>query len=222
MQETKQGRPYDSTNRRAQALLTKERILVQARRLFIENGFAATSIADVAAAAGVSAPTVFSAFGSKVNLLKEAAETAMVGDAQPIPMASRPEMGYVRSGRTAEEILDRFADLAAERVGEIYPIYSVIYRNTDGFAEIAALAEEFDAQRLLAAAAMARTLSSRLGNIDSERQARITDCLWTAMSLSQYEALVIKRGWSIAAYRDWLLAAFKIGLELPVTASRQL
>ena len=59
----------------------------------------------MAAAAQVSSPTVFSAFGSKVNLLKEAAETTIVGDARPIPMAERAEMQHVRDGKTAEDVL---------------------------------------------------------------------------------------------------------------------
>ncbi len=51
---------------------------------------------------------MFSAFGSKVNLLKEAAETTIVGDGRPVPMAERDEMRHVHAGATTDEVLDRF------------------------------------------------------------------------------------------------------------------
>ncbi len=116
-----QGRSYDSSNRRAQALLTRERILAQARRLFIERGFAAhVHRRRGPGRAGVGADGV-RAFGSKVNLLKEAAETTIVGDARPVPMAEREEMRHVHAGTTAEEVLDRFAALVAARPGRSTP-----------------------------------------------------------------------------------------------------
>ncbi|HEY5845507.1 MAG TPA: TetR family transcriptional regulator [Microlunatus sp.] len=224
----RQARTYDSSNRRAQALRTRERILDEARRLFIANGFAATSIAAVAAAAQVSSPTVFSAFGSKVNLLKEAAETTIVGDARPIPMAERAEMQHVRDGKTAEDVLRRFAALVAARSGEIYPIYSVIYNNRDGYPEIATLADLLDDQRLTGAKAMAQAVLTRLEpeeRTDEQQLAELRDCLWALMSLAWYEAFVVQRGWSVAAYQAWLSEAMIIPLRrraasTPATSSR--
>ena len=220
MAEARQVRAYDSSNRRAQALVTRERILDEARRLFIGHGFAATSIAAVAAAAQVSPPTVFSAFGSKVNLLKESAETAIVGDAQPIPLAERAEMQHVRDGETAGEVLRRFAALVAARSGEIYPIYSVIYNNRDGYPEIAALADLLDDQRLTGAAAMAQVVLTRLEpdqRTGEQQLAELRDCLWALMSLSWYEAFVVQRGWPVTAYQAWLYQAMIIPLRRRAT-----
>ena len=73
-------RRYDATSRQLQARETRDRVLAVARRLFVERGYAATSIALVAREAGISAPTVFTQFASKVNLLKEAVDTAIAGD----------------------------------------------------------------------------------------------------------------------------------------------
>lgn len=213
-----QGRSYDSSNRRAQALQTRERILTQARRLFIERGFAATSIADVATAARVSTPTVFSAFGTKVNLLKEAAESTIVGDARPVPMAEREAMRHVHAAPTAQEVLDRFAALVAEKAAEIHPIYAVIYSSRDGNPEIAAMADLLDDQRLTGATALARTLLNRLGRDDPELLDEVRDALWVLMSLDWYEAFVIDRGWSPERYRDWLRAAMAIPLASVVSS----
>lgn len=61
-------RSYDSPKRRAQAEETRRAIAVAARELFLERGWAATRVRDVAAAAGVSEPTVFAVYGSKAGL----------------------------------------------------------------------------------------------------------------------------------------------------------
>ncbi len=63
-----EARPYRSPRRKRQAEQTRDAILATARRLFSERGFAATPISDIAAAAGVSVPTVYASVGSKAEL----------------------------------------------------------------------------------------------------------------------------------------------------------
>ena len=48
---------------------TRREILVAARRLFAERGFARTSIADIAGEAGVAPQTIYDRLGSKAGLL---------------------------------------------------------------------------------------------------------------------------------------------------------
>jgi hypothetical protein len=54
---------------------------------------------------------------------KKPQKRRLVGDTDPVPMAQRPEMRYVHAGVTAEEVLDRLAELIAERAGAIHPIF---------------------------------------------------------------------------------------------------
>jgi AcrR family transcriptional regulator len=215
MSRTVQPRSYDSSSRRAQALANRARILEAARALFITNGFAATSVTAIAAAAGVSAPTVFSAFGSKVNLLKEAAETTIVGDVEAVPMAERPEMRHVHAAPTADELLDRLCDLLASRAAAVQPIFAVMYGARDGYPEIAELIDLLDEQRLSGATGLARTLAARLGTDDGDRIAELRDCIWATMSPTWYESFVVKRGWSLEHYRAWVRAALQIPVDHP-------
>ena len=62
-------RSYSSALRNTQALETRRRIRTAARRLFSEQGFTSTTIAEIAAAAGVSAATVYAAFESKAGIV---------------------------------------------------------------------------------------------------------------------------------------------------------
>jgi TetR/AcrR family transcriptional repressor of mexJK operon len=49
---------------------TKTRILEAATTLFLDQGYGSTSLDQIAAAAGVTKPTVYSHFGSKQGLLE--------------------------------------------------------------------------------------------------------------------------------------------------------
>jgi TetR/AcrR family transcriptional regulator, regulator of cefoperazone and chloramphenicol sensitivity len=62
------ARSYDSPTRRAQAEKTRRQIADAARALFVEKGWSGTRVRDVAAAAGVSEPTVYAVYGNKAGL----------------------------------------------------------------------------------------------------------------------------------------------------------
>ncbi|MGZ0147115.1 TetR/AcrR family transcriptional regulator [Kribbella sp. WER1] len=69
-------RRYDSLRRTAQALQTRSEIADAARRLFVSQGWAATTVRDVAREAGVSVPTVYSVYGNKAGLTQALADAA--------------------------------------------------------------------------------------------------------------------------------------------------
>lgn len=208
MSSTEQGRRrYNAEGRRAQARVTRERVLRTARDLFIARGYGATSIAQIADAAGVSAPTVFAGFTSKVNLLKEAVETTLVGDVDPVPLHERPQMRHVHDGATAEEVLQRLAALIADRAPSVYPIFAVVHAAADADPEIARLARTLDEQRLAGATMLATTVLRRMGIDDPDRLAEVRDTIWTFNSPLLYGLLVTQRGWSPQRYGTWVTRA---------------
>jgi AcrR family transcriptional regulator len=68
LNESVNARSYDSPTRRAQADKTRRDIADAARTLFVERGWSGTRVRDVAAAAGVSEPTVYAVYGNKAGL----------------------------------------------------------------------------------------------------------------------------------------------------------
>jgi AcrR family transcriptional regulator len=62
---------YHSERRQEQAAATRQAILDAARTLFVEQGYARTTVADVAAAAHVAVPTVYASVGPKPAILEE-------------------------------------------------------------------------------------------------------------------------------------------------------
>ena len=66
--------PAAASWRQQQAQATRDRIAEAARRLFAEQGYGATSIDAIAAEAGVATRTVYSAFGTKREILSHICE----------------------------------------------------------------------------------------------------------------------------------------------------
>src|SRR5438105_10832712 len=86
----KPKRRYDSVRRREQARQTREAILETARRLFLTNGFAPTTIAAIAQEARVSVDTIYKTFGGKPGLVRAISQHALAGQ-QPIPAEARSD-----------------------------------------------------------------------------------------------------------------------------------
>ncbi len=80
------------------AARSRSRIVAAAIRLFLADGYARTTIAAVAAAAGVSADLVFHLFGSKRELLRAAMDASVGGDDQDVPFLERAEPQAMRHG----------------------------------------------------------------------------------------------------------------------------
>src|SRR2546423_637855 len=83
-------RGYSSPLRAQQAATTRQAVLDAARQLFVAQGYGATTIDQIAARAGVSKPTVFTAVGNKQTLLSTVRDVAMAGDDEKVPVLERP------------------------------------------------------------------------------------------------------------------------------------
>lgn len=80
---------------------TEARVIAAATSLFVDQGYAATTLAQVASAAGVGDRTVYVRFGSKAALLTRAIGVALVGDTAAVSVAARPWAQQSRSLPTA-------------------------------------------------------------------------------------------------------------------------
>src|ERR1700754_18428 len=101
-------RPYSSDLRGAQALRTRTQIVAAAAELFVENGYAATTIEAIAVAAGVSRKTVYTSAGSKAQLISIAYDHAIAGDDEPVPLRDRPTIKALEAEPDAARMLAGF------------------------------------------------------------------------------------------------------------------
>ncbi len=215
-------RAYASPLRHDQARATHRAIVNAAADLFQRNGYAATTIAAIAAAAGVSRKTVFASGGSKFTLLKDAFDWSLVGDDEPISMADREPVQRIIGTTDPAEAVRLWVEMITETATRVAPIGAVLVAAAQVDADAAAMLRTSDGHRLEGARAFVDHLASTGGLRQGLDRAEAADLCWLAMDPGPYRRLVIERGWSPSRYRRWLTAAVSRELlERPDNCARR-
>lgn len=204
VKDEKPTRPYRSAVREESARRTRRAVVGAAAELFIAKGYARTSLADVAAAAGVARPTVFAAFGSKPALLRQVLDEALAGDDEPVPVAQRPWFRPVLEAQTQAGVLDAYAGVCTLIGGRAARIFETVRRAADDAPEVAEVWETLLRNRR----AGAGMVVERVATLGPLRQGsdldRAIDALWMFNDPAHYDALVLRQGWTEDAFRQWL------------------
>ena len=167
------------------------------------SGFAGTTIAEVARAAGVSAPTVYAAFGTKASLLKACIDVAIAGDDEPVAVVDRPLSVWVYDTDDAREVLSRYAVMMGELAVRAAPIYDVLVRAADAEPDLATLLAEMERQRLKAATIVADAVAARGGLPAGRTVEEARDTIWVCNAPELFVTLTRKRRWSTKRYVEW-------------------
>lgn len=204
MDDDPKPRRYDSPRRRLQTAATRREILEAALRLFERRGYAATSMAAIAADAGVAPKTVYLAFQSKRGLLLALWHLLLRGDEEPVPVGERQWFREVVDEPDPERLLRlnaRNSRIVKERAGALLEI---LRGAAPADVELDALwqriqTEFYENQRSIVAQ-LQKNNALRAG-LDVDRGA---DILWTLNHPSVYGLLVGERGWTPDRYEEWL------------------
>ena len=203
-------RRYQSPLREGHASNTRTAIIEAAWRLFAEQGYAATSIDEIAAAARVSRATVFTAVGGKPVLLKAAFDVSIVGDDEPVSLPERASSRAIRAEPDPGFYLDRYAGMATEIGGRVAPIAEAVRGAAGVDADARELWETHLAQRRQGAANVVADLLSKGGRLRPELDAgTAADVVWILNDPGLYHHLVLKRGWSPEKFHQWLASALR-------------
>lgn len=197
-------REYRSPLRSAQALTTARAIVDAATRLFVQDGYGATSIDAIALEAGVSRATIFTAVGSKSVLLKRAYDVALVGDDDPVPLPLRPESMAIRAEPDQRRYLERYAGLVTALGERVAAIYEAVRGAASADREVRPVWDKILAERRIGAAHVVADTQSKgplRHDIDLEAAA---DIVWVLIDPGLFHLLVATRGWSPEQYAGWL------------------
>jgi AcrR family transcriptional regulator len=218
--EVKTKRRYNASHRRAQAEQTQTTILDVARRQFLERGYAATTVAHIAAEAGTSVETVYKAFGGKSGLVRALWERALRGRGT-IPAPERSDL--ISSTETDPvRVLRAWAKFSTELAPEGVPIILLVRGAAATDPDMAALLAEAEAQRRTRMRHNARRLQQRGWLRPGISLARATDILWTYSSAELYDLLVLKSGWPVKRYGEFIANATIAALLLHEMSTDQL
>src|SRR5262245_27545695 len=194
-------RTYNSPRRREQAAATRRQILDAARRLFERQGYAATTMAQIAAEAGVALKTVYLAFETKSGLLQKLWNVTLRGDDGEVPVAEQGWYREMLGEPDPERQLRRNARnsrLGKERVASVG---EVIRSGAAADPEIAALWARIQSQYHENQRTVVESLAAKKALVlDVDRAA---DVLWLINHPNTWLLLVGERGWTAEQYEQW-------------------
>lgn len=197
-------RSYDSNRRQAQARETRAAILDAARSLFLERGYAATTIGDIASAVGVSVETVYKAFANKAGLLKAMFDVAIVGDDAPIPFQQRETVARIRVEPDGRKKLEIYSNDYAERAEHAVPVQLLVRDAAASDPSARGVLDQLNEERLSGMTAFGEHLHESKVLRKGVRAADALDVLWLFTAPETYERLVIERGWTTRRFGRWI------------------
>ena len=206
---SKVKRQYSSALRQNQARATRAAVVSAARQCFIRHGYAATTLDEIAEAAGVSRATVFNAVGGKAALLKAAYDVAIVGDDAPVALVRRARSQEILGLPDPGRMLAAYAEVAAEINSRVAELHVVLRGAAAADPEARKLWEVLQEQRRVGADNLTRPIVER-GRLKPGIDAReAADLIWILNDPGIYHTLVMERGWSSNSYQVWLAGALQ-------------
>lgn len=191
---------YHSPLRARQAAETRQTVLAAAARLFIEHGWAATTLAAVAAEAGTAVETVYSAFGSKSGLLIAAIDAAIVGDDDDTPLVERPEFTSLGAGTHSERMVAA-ARIITRALVHAVPLMGALREASasDPASRVRWEAYETDRRGVILAGLALIT--------EKQPPEILVDSIWALASPEVFAKLTDERDWTVDRYEQWLVQA---------------
>ena len=200
----KTTRSYRSARRAGQAAKTRVAILEAAGALFRSKGWAATTIASIAAEAGVSAETVYSGFGNKRGIVQALVIAAVRRDAPDTPVAGQAGPASVVAQTDPVRLLGLLARDITDVLSRVAPLMAVVRSGADTEPELAGLYRDLHEGRRgnlrLVAEALARNGALR----DGLTASAATDTIWRLASPELFTLMLDVEGGSPEAFAVWL------------------
>src|SRR5436190_16350614 len=107
----------------ARTRFAQRAVIDAARGLFLERGYAATTIDAISERSEVPAPTVYRLFSSKLGILKALLDSSIGGDDEAVAVPERPEVASAFAERDPITLLTGMAGVTAainQRTNDVY------------------------------------------------------------------------------------------------------
>jgi AcrR family transcriptional regulator len=217
---TVKGSDPTKLSRRGRAKATHWRIVKAAYRLFCERGYAGTTMAQIAEAAGVAVQTVYFTFHTKATLLSRAYDFAVMGEEEPQIPQQQPWYRAMTDEPDVTRALRHFVSGVGEITRRVTPLSVVAQVAADGdpdTARVMAFHDDWQADGYREVVTLLTTKADLRPGVSLERA---TDLLLLYAGTEVYHVLVDGRGWSHDEWLDWSASALAdqlFQLTSPVT-----
>ena len=201
-------RRYHSPRRLEQAAATRHAVLTAARELFVDNGYTATTVTEIAQRAGVSVDTVYATVGRKPALLRELVETAISGTEQAVPADQRDYVARMRAADCAQDMITIYAHAITAIQQRLAPVFLALRDAAGTDPDCAALWTEIAERRAANMRRLAADLRTKGGLRSDLSDDRVADIIWSMNSPEYWVLLVRERSWSAGQFAEWLADAW--------------
>lgn len=200
--EVKRSRNYDSSGRRKRAERRRRTILDVARRRFLADGFAATTVASIADESGVSVDTIYKAFGGKPGLVRAIHDELLAGQG---PVHAEERSDALQTTEPDPRVIMRgFGQFSKEIAPNVAPLMRII---REAAATDPALAELWDVlaeRRLQRMTHNARNLEAAGHLRPGLGVTRAAEIMWIYSSQEMYWLLVDDLGWDLDTFAEFI------------------
>jgi AcrR family transcriptional regulator len=194
---------YTKTDgRRERSRVTRVRVIDAAASLFVERGYVAATIEDVAERAAVAVQTVYYVFGTKPKLLSAVLDASIAGDVEPVPVLERSWVGGLRKQHDVGSTMERLVDDSVTILSRTSPLYEVV-RRAAADPEVNQLLQETRRRRRSDQRALIEILSSagRLRpDLDVDTAA---DVFYGLINEEVFQLFVRDCGWDVERLKRW-------------------
>ena len=202
MVEVKGNRKYSSAVRDEQAARTRARILDAASELFLERGYARTTMKDIADLAGVARDTVHAVFGSKARVLTALIDLRLVPDGSVANVTQRADAQAVRDEVDQRKQIELFARFITGLSIQLRPVFEILRTASAVEPEMAKVFEEMDRFRMNNMQTYAKWIAAR-GPLRVSMK-RAGEIIWALASPDVGRMLCDELGWTQTQHATWL------------------
>jgi AcrR family transcriptional regulator len=195
-------RSYSSAVRQEQAARTRARIIEAAGALFETNGYARTTIREIAEQANVAGDTVYAIFGNKARVLTALIDSRLSPGGGVENVTDRPEAQAVRHEPDQRRQLHLFARDMAATAARVRGVFEILRTASAVEPEMAAIHAEMGGYRLANMRRVAGWIADH-GPLRVEVD-RAAEIIWVLASPDVATMLCDGRGWSVDQHAEWL------------------
>jgi AcrR family transcriptional regulator len=190
----------------ARTRLARREVVEAARTLFLDRGYASTTVEAVSEHADVPIATVYRLFSSKLGILRALLDASIAGDDQPVAVSERGDVAALFREPNPRKLIAGFAGVTTainERTNDVYRVLESAAGSDPAAAE---LLGQIRQQRAEGQGQIVRALARAHALKPPMKQRDAADIVHAVMSPEVYRLLVTDRGWKPERYKHWLAA----------------
>ena len=199
--------PDVKRSRRDKAATTRRKIIRAAHEEFVASGFQGATMASIAQRAGVATQTVYFVFHTKAELISAAIDTAVLGEADPLPPQSTDWWRAMVAEPDAVETLRLFVRGAAPLFARGATISEVLRAAAFSDPEVRRTYELHEGMRRIGWNQVLDILEAKAPLRTDRTREQLLATFLVVFGDAVYHLYAVEQGWSSEEIVDWLCAS---------------